>query len=155
MPELMISQLQTDVWEMDLFCLMRLVTFLFLFFYFYGPLPADSEIAARARLDEHRFACPRLKPRFGSGRDAAGSLSGLNYTPPDRSRLDVQLPALPPSLQEQPAAFHSFAFKILASLLGLVCWRGLDSPKVCTALDMDLPIYISIYIYDFFNGSSC
>ena len=31
MPEVMISQLQTDVLEMDLFCLMRLVTFFFFF----------------------------------------------------------------------------------------------------------------------------
>lgn len=140
MPEVMISQLQTDVLEMDLFCLMRLVTF---FFFFYGPLPEDSEIAAIPRLDEHRFACPRLKPRFGSGRDAAGSLSGLNYTPPDCSRLDVQLPAPPPNLQEQPAAFHSFAFKILASLVG-VAWI---LPKF---VQLETWTYIYIYIYMLF-----
>ena len=59
MPEAMISQLQTDVWEMDLFCLMRLVTFFF--FFFNGPLPADSELASRQ--SEARRASLRL-PAF-------------------------------------------------------------------------------------------
>ena len=127
-----------------------------LFFFFYGPLPEDSEIAAIPRLDEHRFACPRLKPRFGSGRDAAGSLSGLNYTPPDCSRLDVQLPAPPPNLQEQPAAFHSFAFKILASLVG-VAWILPKFVQLETWTYIYIYTYICFFIFMFelFNGSNC